>query len=257
VTPVDRLAAIKRIKEGRPCVVVSTQCIEAGVDIDMDFVIRDFAPLDSLIQVAGRCNRFGRPDRGTVEIVTLLDDENETRTLASYVYDRILLDVTHALLCNLTVVDEEEIFPLTEQYFAALQKRKDSGEAVTRAWARWDELDKSVRELLRGTARPQVSFVVIGKDLPLRDALDKAKEEPDRWDRRRALRRLAGRIALITVSVPDPRKQTDPSAFADPYPDYAKGEEVWFWLLKDKYYTTARGIDIHSEHADDSWGIII
>jgi CRISPR-associated endonuclease/helicase Cas3 len=257
VTPVDRLAAIKRIREGGACIVVSTQCIEAGVDIDMDFVIRDFAPLDSLIQVAGRCNRFGRLDRGTVEIVSLLDDDHESRTLAGYVYDRILLDVTQNLLRDLTMVDEEAIFPLTRQYFAALPNRKDTGEEVTKAWARWEELDKSVRELLRGTARPQVSFVVINKDPSLCEALDKAKAESDRWDRRRAMKRLAARIAQITVSVPNSRNGIDPSAFATPYPADANHDEVWFWLLKDQYYTAARGIDIQAEHTDDSWGIIL
>ena len=49
---------------------MSTQCIEAGVDIDMDFVIRDFAPFDSLVQIAGRCNREGNISHpATVEVV--------------------------------------------------------------------------------------------------------------------------------------------------------------------------------------------
>ena len=86
-TPRDRLAAIDGIKGGQPCLVVSTQCVEAGVDIDMDLVIRDFAPLDSLIQIAGRCNRNGERPLETVEIVSLVDDES-SRPFAHMIYDQ-------------------------------------------------------------------------------------------------------------------------------------------------------------------------
>lgn len=53
-----------------PLVVTSTQLIEAGVDISFDHVFRDFAPLDSIVQAAGRCNRsFERtPDIGRVTV---------------------------------------------------------------------------------------------------------------------------------------------------------------------------------------------
>lgn len=70
----DMLATIqKRLKAGHPCRLVSTQLIEAGVDIDFPVVYRAPAGFDSVAQSAGRCNREGKLPEG---IVYLFDTES-------------------------------------------------------------------------------------------------------------------------------------------------------------------------------------
>lgn len=58
----------RRLKTSERCILVSTQCIEAGVDVDFPEAWRAFGPYDSIVQVAGRCNRNGKQEKGTVHI---------------------------------------------------------------------------------------------------------------------------------------------------------------------------------------------
>ena len=76
--PVHRRAILaeirQRLKAEEPIRCVSTQLIEAGVDVDFGAVIRSVAGLDSIAQAAGRCNRNGRRDIGHVHVVNLSEE---------------------------------------------------------------------------------------------------------------------------------------------------------------------------------------
>lgn len=87
----DVLKDIKnQLKSGRLCRVISTQCVEAGVDLDFPVVFRSWGPLEALAQAAGRCNREGRLSEGIFNIfLPPLEDEQypglEYKTAASEV----------------------------------------------------------------------------------------------------------------------------------------------------------------------------
>lgn len=64
----------QRLENKKACRLVSTQCIEAGVDVDFPFMLRALAPLDAIAQAAGRCNRNGKATIGQVKVFVPEDE---------------------------------------------------------------------------------------------------------------------------------------------------------------------------------------
>ena len=88
---IHRMEVINKVRQmlrnGDKLILCSTQLIEAGVDIDFPVVFRELAPLESIIQSAGRCNREGLLKEGWVYLFQLKDPSQPSRqyeTFAKY-----------------------------------------------------------------------------------------------------------------------------------------------------------------------------
>ena len=126
--------AERRLDGDRPCLLISTQVVEAGVDLDFPLVLRAVGPLDAIVQAAGRCNREGKLERGRV-----------------------------------IVFEPAEPSPLPASYKLAAQQGRDAAREVLGAGGRPDDPAVQRRYFQRLLARSDSDGERIQ---PLRDALD-------------------------------------------------------------------------------------
>lgn len=118
IIPKERLRRIELLKgllkDGRRVLVVCTQVIEAGVDLDFEAVVRDLAPFDSIVQAGGRCNRNGFLGKGCVYIVRLVNDENNPTY--SNIYGKLSVEAVTLRLLE-PVFEEHQILNKVSSYF--------------------------------------------------------------------------------------------------------------------------------------------
>jgi len=126
LTPFERKAIIRRIKEPinkLPNIIVSTQLIEAGVDISVHTVFRALAPLDSIIQAAGRANRYyERPEVSEVFLYRIKELEKPT----SMLYGPDLILKTMNVLESVETINESDYLQLIQAYFKEIRKQSDN-----------------------------------------------------------------------------------------------------------------------------------
>jgi len=124
IIPDHRLKRIKSIKNDnqKRNIIITTQVVEAGVDISVDILYRDMAPLDSIVQAAGRCNRNNEKDNGLTEIYVLSD--NGGRNYYSYVYSSTLISATNDVINGNFSTEESEfnIYAVPQYYNFVLER---------------------------------------------------------------------------------------------------------------------------------------
>ena len=207
--PVDRLTLIEAAKElterGYPLLTVSTQLVEAGVDISFDRVYRDLAPIDSIVQAAGRCNRSFERDRGEVTVWWLDAPEDQNKTPAEAVYNRgrSLLPVAARTLESVRddsgALEESLVAKdAVEAYYDALGE-KNVGKAAYATHvddARGDELER----LSLIDQRNAIDVIVCRTDEE-RAAVGAIEDAMDRYEFKAANRRLDD-LRTKQISVP-------------------------------------------------------
>jgi CRISPR-associated endonuclease/helicase Cas3 len=101
----------KKLKSKVPLILVSTQTIEAGVNLDFDMGFRDFAPICSIIQTAGRINREDEKTEYCPLYIVQLENDND------YVYQLMNLKLTKDILKKYPEIHEDKYGELTEEYY--------------------------------------------------------------------------------------------------------------------------------------------
>lgn len=126
ITPWERMKRLRAIEEDlkkrKPVIVVSTQVVEAGVDLDFDVVVRDLAPIDSIVQAAGRGNRNGKRGQGTLYVIPMM--RSETHSDCTLVYGAIHRKLAVEGLTQ-AVIHERDFYRWIESYFTQKMGKTD------------------------------------------------------------------------------------------------------------------------------------
>lgn len=125
LTPYERKQIIERIKNplnNLPNIIISTQLIEAGVDISVNTVFRALAPIDSIIQAAGRANRYSEhPTPSKVYLYQIEEMIKDTNNI----YGKNLILKTLNVLDAITTIQEKDYLQIIEAYFHEVRKQSD------------------------------------------------------------------------------------------------------------------------------------
>jgi CRISPR-associated endonuclease/helicase Cas3 len=130
IVPAQRKSAIQqihqRLKEKKRTILVSTQVVEAGVDLDFDVVIRDLAPMDAIVQSAGRCNRNGKRKQEESPVYVYAVHDGDGRYFGNAIYGNELINKTREVF----QMGCAHIRDMVEQYYQKISESRNTQESI-------------------------------------------------------------------------------------------------------------------------------
>jgi len=185
--PRDRVTTIQALREPKSNrvahkVLISTQVIEAGVDLDFDVGFRELSPLSSIIQTAGRVNREGARAQAKLLVFDALDIK-----ITRLIYDGILMTPTENILLKRlkeAPLQECEILEFIQKYFTTLDISISDREKILDTIERFDfgAVNTGLKKLFN-TDNDYIISVVIGIDMKTleHEYVEETKDCQDKW----------------------------------------------------------------------------
>jgi len=150
IIPSHRMERIERIRNSienkEAPILIATQVVEAGVDLDFDMGFRDVGPIDSIIQVAGRINRNNNPSKTNAPLYII--DFNE----CGKIYGRMTYEQALKALGTKMEIPEREYLQLTATYFDNISDRSSFFDAR--------EFFKSMKMLKYDSSQPKKDHAI-------------------------------------------------------------------------------------------------
>lgn len=230
-------AVRRRLEAGEPCRLISTQCVEAGVDVDFPVVIRAWGPLDAIAQAAGRCNRNGRAELGSVRV--FVPEPEEGRQIYPDGAYQQAASVATILLRDLSSEDmdihDPELFSRYYRELYSLKDLADSNDELTGAIRMQDFVE--VARLYRVIKQDAIN-VVVPYDLKVHaDLAQRARESG-------LTREWITAARPHTVGMYRPKRGDAVWTYLEPVPVGRRREssDEWFIYLGEDHYDHLMGL---------------
>jgi CRISPR-associated endonuclease/helicase Cas3 len=120
-TPLKRMVLVdkikKMIKENKKVLVISTQVLEAGVDLDFDIGVRELAPMPILIQFAGRINRKAAKERSDVYVLPFKNSKYSIYHEEEYNHTLTIINKYN------NIINESDYLKASNEYFLMCEQK--------------------------------------------------------------------------------------------------------------------------------------
>jgi CRISPR/Cas system-associated endonuclease/helicase Cas3 len=204
--------------DDHPLITISTQLIEAGVDVSFDRLYRDFAPLTAIVQAAGRCNRELDGDTGEVTIWRLSSPKDDGPVPSELIYgDHSLLRPTRQALRHLRTDESREgteeiseaatISTGVREYYEALHDQRRTGarsDALVEAFNGADGTALRRASLIDQEYETQdIAVLVTDDDRDRYREYERHRDEKNWTEARAAFDRLKPLVVTVPVSTGD------------------------------------------------------